>query len=337
MDVVMAAENNTPINIDDEENVDWLHPKNELPNSVRYVKNGRGGRWWKCAQANGQIHAGWKSIPDELILKKDFSGIEQRLKGQYGERRGAKQDFNQIRYLLEAPSKHVWVTFEDDFMWWCTVHDDVIMNPEGESSTTGHFLLTCSRPWSNVSLTRRQLAISELPGTVTSTAGFRATVCIPKDWEAILRLIKGETDKDAINSADRRRDYEIAVHKIVQRLSPQDFETLIDLILARTGWERIATLGGVREGVDVEAENPASNEIAFVQVKSSADQRVLNDYIERFQTRRERYARMIFAVHSPRGLLKPPHETAVQVWTGERVSELVVRLGLGKWVESRLS
>jgi hypothetical protein len=188
-------------------------------------------------------------------------------------------------------------------------------------------------------LTRRTLAcdIAELPGTVTSTAGFRATVCVPRDWEAILRLIKGETDKDAIASADRRREYELAVHKIVQRLSPQDFEHLIDLILARTGWERIAVLGGTREGVDVEAENPAAGEIAFVQVKSSAGQDVLNDYIERFRQRRERYARMVFAVHTPRGKLIAPRELPVQVWTGEKVAELVVRLGLGKWAESRLS
>lgn len=89
---------------------------------------------------------------------------------------------------------------------------------------------------------------------MTTTAGFRATVCTPKDWQAILRLIKDETDKDAINSAERRRDYQLAVNQIVKRLSPKDFEHLIDLILARTGWERIATLGGTREGIDVEAE-----------------------------------------------------------------------------------
>ena len=98
---------------------------------------------------------------------------------------------------------------------------------------------------------------------------------------------------------------------------------MIDLILARTGWERIATLGGVREGLDVEAENPAAGEIAFVQVKSSADQHVLDDYVHRFQQRRERYARMIFAVHSPRGRLTAPRELPVQVWTGEKVAELV--------------
>jgi hypothetical protein len=311
--------------------------KDGLPSSVRYVKNGRSGRWWKSAQKNGQIHAGWKNIPHELLLKKDLPAIGTLLRGEYGDKPGAKQDINQVLNLLDAPSKHVWITFEDDYLWWCTVRDGVTANPDGETAVSGHFWLTCSRPWSNSSLTGRLLATSELPGTVTTTAGFRATVCTPKDSEAILRLIKGETDKDAINSVDRRREYEIAVHKIVQRLSPQDFEHLIDLVLARTGWERIATVGGAREGVDVEAENPAADEIAFVQVKSSAGQDVLDDYVDRFTQRRERYARMIFAVHTPRGHLTVPRGLPVQVWTGEKVSELVVRLGLGKWVESRLS
>lgn len=311
--------------------------KDGLPSSVRYVKNGRSGRWWKSAQQNGQIHAGWKNIPDELLLKKDLSAIETLLRGEYGDKPGAKQDINQVLNLLDDPSKHVWITFEDDCLWWCTVRDGVAANPDGETAVSGHFWLTCSRPWSNTSLTGRLLATSELPGTVTTTKGFRATVCTPKDSEAILRLIKGETDKDAINSADRRREYELAVHKIVQRLSPQDFEHLIDLILAGTGWERIAVLGGTREGIDVEAENPAADEIAFVQVKSSAGQDVLDDYVERFTQRRERYARMIFAVHTPRGHLTAPRGLPVQVWTGEKVAELVVRLGLGKWVESRLS
>jgi hypothetical protein len=307
----------------------------QLPSSVRYVKNGRNGRWWSSAKANGQLHAGWKSIPDELLLKKDFGEIEQLFQAQYGERRGARQDFNQVLCLLDRPSQHLWVTFEDDFMWWCTVRDDLMTNPEGETKTRGHFWLTCAEPWSNLSLTGRKLANSELPGTVTSTAGFRATVCVPKAWETILRLIRGETDVDAANSAERRREYELAIQKILVRLSPQDFELLIDLILARTGWERIAARGGIREGVDIEAENPAASEIAFVQIKCSADQQVLDDYIGRFQTRRERYARMIFAVHTPRGHLTSPRDLPVQVWAGHKVAELVVRLGLGRWAESR--
>jgi hypothetical protein len=88
----------------------------------------------------------------------------------------------------------------------------------------------------------------------------------------------------------------------------------------------------------VEAENPAIGEVAFVQVKSSADQKTLNDYVERFKRRRDFYVRMIFAVHSPKGRLsQPPDLPTVQLWTGDRVAQLAVRLGLGEWIESRLA
>jgi hypothetical protein len=309
---------------------------NELPNSVRYVKNGRGGRWWASAQKNSQIHAGWKAVPDDLLRGKNLPAIESLLREQYGDRPGAQNEVNQLKWLLESPSGHVWVTFEDGFLWWCTARDGITTNPEGETSTSGHFWLACARPWSNTSLNGKLLAKSELPGTVTSTAGFRATVCIPRDWEAILRLVKGETNKYVVDSASRRKEYERAVCELVQRLSPQDFEQLVNLILARTDWERIAPVGGVTEGVDIEAENAAADERAFVQVKSSAGQPILDKYVQLFQQRREHYARMIFAVHTPDGDLTAPRELPVQVWTGEKVANLVVRVGLGGWLESRL-
>jgi hypothetical protein len=47
---------------------------------------------------------------------------------------------------------------------------------------------------------------------------------------------------------------------------------------------------------------------------------------------------MIFAVHSPSGKLTPPPDlAALQVWEGNKVAELVVRLGLAEWVENRLA
>ena len=57
---------------------------------------------------------------------------------------------------------------------------------------------------------------------------------------------------------------------------------LVDLILSRSGWTRTARLGGVTEGIDVEVENAAIGEVAFVQVKSTADPSVLDDYVARF-------------------------------------------------------
>jgi hypothetical protein len=88
--------------------------------------------------------------------------------------------------------------------------------------------------------------------------------------------------------------------------------------------------------VDVECENLAIGEIAFVQVKSAAGQGVLDDYAERFQQRRDRYQRMIFAVHTKRGVLTPPGDPHIQLWDGERIAMLVVKLGLADWVASRI-
>ena len=45
---------------------------------------------------------------------------------------------------------------------------------------------------------------------------------------------------------------------------------------------------------------------------------------------------MIFAVHTPKGALVPPEDQPVLVWDGARIAELVVRLGLGDWVASRI-
>jgi hypothetical protein len=310
----------------------------QLPPSVRYVKNGESGRWWRVAAANGQIHLGWKNIPCELLLKPDYSKIEHLLRKYFGARKGATQDFNQLRELLDKPSKHVWITFQDGYLWWCTVIDGATANSNTQNDKLGNFWLTCERRWSNRSLDGRLLAISDLPGTVTRTAGFQGTICIPKGWQAILRIIQGHEDADAQNARHARAEYERAVLTMIKSLSPKDFEQLIDLILARTGWIRISTLGKSREGIDVEAENLTANEIAFVQVKSSASQKIVDDYVSRFQERRDYYARMIFAVHSPIGNLSAPGgDRSVQLWTGERLAQLVVRLGLGEWVESKLA
>src|ERR1700722_659567 len=223
-------------------------------------------------------------------------------------------------------------------MWWCTVRDGAVINPEGEGRKKGNFWLACNRHWSNRSLKGELLAVSDLPGSVTRTAGFKGTECTPKEWETILRIIQDEKDPYAIRAARACSRYKDTVREMVKRLSPKDFEQLIDLALFRSGWIRICTLGGKTEGIDAEVENLAADEIAFVQIKSSAIQKTLDEYIARFESRRERYARMIFAVHSPIGKLRlPANNPAVQVWEGDRVADLVVRLGLGEWGEGRLA
>lgn len=308
-----------------------------FPKSVRYVKNGPGGRWWKAAQLNGQLHAGWDDVPDELLEAADLTAIEPILRNAASGKLGVTQDFNALRTLIDRPSRHVWITFQDDCMWWCTVLDRVQTDPNVQDGEVGHFWLTCASQWSNYSTDgRRRLAISELPGNVTAVAGFRATVCEPRASEQILRIIRNEENPDAQAAAIARQAYQDAVAKLVAHLGPKDFEVLIDLILSRTGWARLAKVGGTRADVDIEVENAALDEIAFVQVKSSADQATLDRYVATFNDQTGRYARMIFTVHSPKGPLADPEDPRIQVWAGDKIAQLVVKHGLGDWVATRL-
>lgn len=311
-----------------------------LPNAVRYIKNGEGGRWWKAAKVGNQLHAGWSNIPVDLLKQCDLKRIRRVIDNDYANRKkknGATQDFNALCSLLDKPSQYVWVTFENGEMWWCTVHDEITPNDKGESIDKGYFWLTCDRNWSNKSLGGRSLAIDDIPGDVTKTAGTRGTVCVPGAWQSILRIIQDKKDPYAMRVTQSRESYKKDILALIKHLSWKDFEQLIDHIFTRSGWARISTLGKTREGLDLAVENVAIGEKAYVQVKSVAGQKILDNYVGRFKQERDRYDRMIFAVHSPEGILTTPPDLPVHVWKGDEIAGFVVRLGLGEWVASRFA
>ena len=170
----------------------------ELPASVRYVKNGAGGRWWPDARSRSRLHAGWSWISDDALQAGDEAVLRELHRAEYGSKQGATQDLNQLLLLFRQPSRHIWVTFEDGFLWWATVRDGVTVSPENERSKHGHFWLDLYLPWNNRSRAGRFLAMSELPGIVTKTAGFKGTICEPKGRREILRLVRDEEDEDAV-------------------------------------------------------------------------------------------------------------------------------------------
>jgi hypothetical protein len=218
-----------------------------LPDSVRYVKNGKNGRWWQQANAASRIYAAWNDVPSDLIRNRDDGAIEQKIREGFkaqGKKNGATSDFNALRSLLDRPSQYVWVAFEDGCLWWCTVKDDITINPNtNRAETDPQFWLTCDLPWSNRSRTNRLLAVANLPGNVTATARFPGTVTTPRGSTECLRVIRGDIDVEVLAAENARSAYQQSVSVLVARLHPKDFELLVDLILARSGWVRVAKLG----------------------------------------------------------------------------------------------
>ena len=70
--------------------------------------------------------------------------------------------------------------------------------------------------------------------------------------------------------------------RMIAQLDRRDFEILIDLILARSGWRRGSAVGDGEVDVDLLLDNPSTGETAWVQIKSTAAQATLDDYIGRF-------------------------------------------------------
>ncbi len=126
----------------------------------------------------------------------------------------------------------------------------------------------------------------------------------------------------------------VVANEMIAGLHWTDFETLVDLIFARTGWQRISRVGGTQADTDLVLEQPTTGETAFVQVKSKAGQAVLDDYIGRFR-RSGTYDRMFFVCHSPAGTLSVDDTAGVHIWAGDRLADAAVKAGLFDWLTER--
>jgi hypothetical protein len=58
----------------------------------------------------------------------------------------------------------------------------------------------------------------------------------------------------------------------------RDFEIMVDLLFSRGGWRRQSALAEGEVDIDLPLDNPVTREAAWVQVKSTARQAVLDDY-----------------------------------------------------------
>lgn len=125
-----------------------------------------------------------------------------------------------------------------------------------------------------------------------------------------------------------------AIIGLIGELHWTDFETLGDLLLARSGWHRISSLGGNIKDVDMIVEQAVTGEIAMVQVKSASDQKELDRYIGIFDDGAGQWTRLIYICHSPVGRLFSDRPEVI-IWTKAELAELIFRQGLFDWLISR--
>jgi hypothetical protein len=129
--------------------------------------------------------------------------------------------------------------------------------------------------------------------------------CAVKQVNYLLARIRGEVDPLRTKAAALIKDQRDLAMQMICQLDWRDFETLIDLIFARGGWQRQSAVGGNQADVDMVLTQPTTTETAWVQVKSRSSQAELDDYYQRFRNDGS-FDRFFFIYHSAPKILRMP-------------------------------
>lgn len=156
-----------------------------------------------------------------------------------------------------------------------------------------------------------------------------------RETDYLLRRIRGVDQPLRVRANRLLVDLTATAADLVRRLDWRDFETLVDLIFAHSGYKRQSALGGAQPAIDFVAREPLTGASAWVQVKSQASQAIFEDYLERF--RREGSASSFFVYHSAKRPIRIKAATPnVYIWSVDRVANAVVEAGLVGWVAERI-
>lgn len=326
---------------------------------IRYIKLGEGGRYAKdCILGDRNspdgscIRLGYRT-PDhpqihELCLKNDeesWAIVQKhwemvRLAAGANPRTVAgvaRRDRNQICDFYSLPRETIWFTFYRGLLWWCNVETDVKVL--GDHT---RIRKTTIEGWRSTDPGGVPFRIELLDGRLTQKAFFKGTICgIGDRHDYLLRKIKGEQEPEVVAAKTTLATLHHHVNNLIRGLWWHDFETLVDLIFARAGWQRISVLGKNEEGYDMILASPVNARRVLVQVKSKATIDDLTEYLEFFGCAEKdgvkNYDEMYFVVHTPDKRLLSHQQGNVYVVGPDRLAELCINSGLVQWLIDKRS
>ncbi len=302
------------------------------PAAVRYIKLGPDGAFARPCIDAGVVALAFDAIPCDLCGAGDWDSVRQLFLDEGKSSAKANDHVRELRAFYELGADALWVTFAEGALWWAFADPEVTW--DGSAAGQLPRRRKTIGAWRATSLNGAPLRMQGLSTRLTRVNAYRGTICKVEDSDYLLRTLNNEEDPLIVEAtAARGALHDIAV-RLVQRLHEKDFELLVDLIFAASGWRRVSVLGETEKDIDLLIEQIATNERAFVQVKSRAAPDVLDDYIERFRA----YGgadRMVFACHSPTPALIARAAAAterVDLWLADTLAQKAVRAGLFDWL-----
>jgi hypothetical protein len=301
---------------------------------VRYIKLGRRGRWEKTSLERGELQFGHGEISHELALTGDRAKIKEALIKAGKSSQAATDDTREVLDFYELGPDCLWATFARDHLWWTFAEPEITWLGPGEGH--GERVRKCIGGWRNTDVNGVPLRIDTLSTRLTKVASYRRTICAIEAEDYLMRRINGVIEP-LVAKGNRARDALLDVlGEAIKALDWADFETLLDIMFARSGWNRISPLGGTQKLVDLVLEQPTTGERAAIQVKSAASQKQLDQFINEADEGGS-FDRLFFACHSPKGGLETRDRRDIHVWAGRKLAEIALRLGLSDWILEKIS
>jgi hypothetical protein len=300
--------------------------------SVRYIKLGRAGGWTKDCLKEGTIRIGFDT---DRHLDICSSGQWDRLKACY-QNEGfmparATSRCNQVRAYFEDAGDTLWITFHDTLLWWAIV--DPGLTPKIAADSDGTTRKTISG-WHSTNVLGESLHMSNLAGHLTQLMGFQGTSCASRDVEYVVRRLNGQRSPEAEEAERLSRELGVAVQAMITKLTPKDFELLVDLIFSTSGWRRLGVTGGTQKTMDMELLLPTTSERAFVQVKSQTTQNEFEEEYRDVFARMDQYKRMFYAYHTGNITCA---DSGITLLDSKKLSSMVLDAGLVSWLIQRVS
>lgn len=303
-----------------------------------FIRLGEGNSWARRCFETDSLRLGFSEITHDMALDGvsagDFSVVRDYYMSAGVSRSTATRYSNEVREFYTAGPDVLWITFAEGRLWWCFASAEVRDTQYEDQIEVGVRNRQAINGWSDKSVHGETLWINQLRGSLTTTAGFRGTICRVREFEYLLRRLNG-METDATKDVRAARDALIAsVIPLIKGLHWKDFELLSELVMTQGGWQRISATGETQETIDLELEQPLTRERAVVQVKSRLSNAVASEVAEKLLAVAGG-ARIFLVYHTAtEPNLKNPE--GIEFIGPDELARHVIDLGLVQWLMAKV-
>lgn len=304
------------------------------PEHVYFIKLGEGGRWNReCIEEENSVKISFTEFTHEELESRDWEKIREYYRQKGTVPVWVSMYANQIMNFYESSEKILWITFYQQKLWWSFAEQKVHPGKNGEK-----YRKVIGR-WRSKDINGKELFVENLSGNLTKVQGFRSTICNVNEKDYLIKKINAEVLPEVEEVTNDIISLKRSLSKLIKKLTPGDFEVLIDLIFRNLGCRRISIIGGPQKTKDIELEAPVTGERYLVQIKSSADLKNFQHYEKKFKEMTD-YDRCFFVVHTPKADLKKFDALSsekVVLWKMDEISTFSINSGLVDWIVNKVA